>query len=108
MSEHSEISANVIKMFSIDPLKESKTDERRPIDKGGEPPDDGDMLKRVEKLESELAAIKTDVAVIRSNYATKQDLHKEIGAQTWKLVTFVSGFGTALAGAVYFIAHSVH
>lgn len=91
-----------------------------PLDKGGEPPDDGDMLKRVEKLESDLAAMKMDVAVIRANYATRSDvaveasairaeLHKEISAQTWKLITFVSGFGTALVGVTYFIfTHAVH
>ena len=90
-----------------------------PLDKGGEPPDDGDMLKRVEKLESDLAAMKTDMAVIRANYATRADisveassiraeLHKEISAQTWKLITFVSGFGTALVGVTYFIfTHTV-
>jgi hypothetical protein len=89
------------------------------LDKGGEPPDDGDMQKRVEKLESDLTAMKMDMAVIRANYATRADisveassiraeLHKEISAQTWKLITFVSGFGTALVGVTYFIfTHSV-
>jgi hypothetical protein len=86
----------------------------RPLDKGGEPPDDGDMLKRVEKLEADLATLKTDVAVIRANYATKADitgeassiraeLHREIGAQTWKLISFVCSFGAALVGVTYFI-----
>lgn len=90
------------------------------LDKGGEPPDDSDMQKRVEKLESDLAALKTDMAVVRANYATRGDisveassiraeLHKEISAQTWKLITFVSGFGTALVGVTYFIfTHTVH
>jgi hypothetical protein len=44
---------------------------------------------------------------VRSNYATKEDLHKEINAQTWKLVTFVCGFGTALVGATYFIVKHI-
>lgn len=91
---------------------------RRELDSGGEPPDDGDMEERVKKLEGiaektteRLAALEKDVAVIRSNYATKEDiraistdLHKELNAQTWKLVTFVCGFGTALVWATYFIS----
>jgi hypothetical protein len=85
-----------------------------PLDKGGEPPDDGSMQKRVEKLEADLATLKTDVAVIRANYATRADitgeassiraeLHREIGAQTWKLISFVCSFGAALVGVTYFI-----
>jgi hypothetical protein len=76
----------------------------RKVDSGGEPPDDSRMLARIETLEKDVATVKTDVAVIRSNYATREDIHKEISAQTWKLVTFVCGFGTALVAAVYFIA----
>ena len=47
--------------------------------------------------------------------ATKEDLKyfegsllREINTQTRRLVTFVCGFGTALAAAVFFIARNVH
>lgn len=33
-----------------------------------------------------------------------EDLHREINAQTWRLVTFVCSFGTALVAGTYFIA----
>jgi hypothetical protein len=39
--------------------------------------------------------------------ASKEDLHKELSAQTWRLVTFVCSFGTALVAATYFIAKHV-
>lgn len=88
------------------------------VDNGGGPPHNGDMEARVAKLEAiaettrdKIAGVETRLAVIEKTMATKDDLqamrvdlHKEINAQTWKLVTFVCGFGTALVGAVYFIA----
>jgi hypothetical protein len=100
----------------------------RSLDSGGLPPDDGDMEDRLARLETlaeqsaaylatlaqltrqnteHLNKLELDVADIRSNYASKEDLYKAIDAQTWRLVTFVCGFGTALAGATYFIATHV-
>ncbi|UTY59548.1 hypothetical protein [Massilia sp. erpn] len=67
-------------------------------------PYDKDMESRVSRLEMDLAAVKTDVAVIRSNYVTKEDLQRELHNMTWKFVTFVCSFGTALVAATYFIA----
>jgi hypothetical protein len=71
-----------------------------------------DRIDRLEKLSEQnaerLTVLGRDVAVIRSNYVTREHLHKEINAQTWRLITFVCGFGTALVGATYFIATHVH
>jgi hypothetical protein len=72
-----------------------------------EPADERTLEPRIARLEEDLTAVKMDVAVIRSNYATKDYLHKELNAQTWRLTTFVCGFGTVLAGAIYFIAVNV-
>lgn len=61
----------------------------------------GDMIeKRIEKLESDISSIKTDLAVIRSNYATATDLHKEISAQTkWICTILITIIGISL-GAI--------
>ncbi|MGI4938350.1 MAG: hypothetical protein ACRYF5_16655 [Janthinobacterium lividum] len=66
-----------------------------------------EILDRVVKLEQDVSAMKTDVAVIRSNYASKEDLHKEMNAQTWKIIIFVAGLGVSLTGVTYFIAKHV-
>jgi len=81
---------------------------------GGGPPDNGAMEARVSKLEAAVTDIREKMAAVDSRLAvidhrlegmaTKADLHKEINAQTWKLVTFVCGFGTALVAATYFVA----
>lgn len=57
-----------------------------------------ELIERVEKMERTLAA--TQEAV----HAMRVELHKEISGQTWKLVTFVCGFGGALVAATYFVA----
>ncbi|WP_458763546.1 hypothetical protein [Cupriavidus basilensis] len=41
---------------------------------GGEPPYNDDMEARIKALEDALATVKTDMAVVRSNYATKADI----------------------------------
>lgn len=53
-----------------------------------------DMLQRVKDLEAKVATIVTDVAIIKDKLATKEDiqsvkteLHKELNAQTWKIIT---------------------
>ena len=46
---------------------------------GGEPPVDDRLENRVNALEDDTRKIKTDVAVIRSNYVTREDLQREVG-----------------------------
>ncbi|WP_244635478.1 hypothetical protein [Pantoea agglomerans] len=60
----------------------------------------GDMLDRVKKLEDQMTSLVTDVAIIKSNYATKADLHEEIGKQTkWIALTIIGTVSVAMAVA---------
>ncbi|WP_261977365.1 MULTISPECIES: hypothetical protein [Enterobacter] len=52
-----------------------------------------DVLQRVKDLEAKVATLVTDVAIIKDKLATKEDiqsvkteLHKELNAQTWKII----------------------
>ncbi|MGS1071688.1 hypothetical protein [Burkholderia glumae] len=60
-----------------------------------------DRLARIETRLDQVAT-KSDLGDM------KAALHQEINAQTWRLVTFVCGFGTALVAAAYFVAKYVH
>ena len=67
------------------------------------------MLDRVKKLEDQVSSILVDVAVIKSNYATKTDvesvkseLHKAISAQTkWFVASLFIALGAGLTIAKY-------
>src|SRR5258708_7577237 len=82
-----------------------------PVDGGGSGGDDGKMEARISALES--ANLETRDRLIKietrmETLASKEDLHKEMSSQTWRLVTFVCSFGTALVAATYFVAKYVH
>lgn len=84
-----------------------------------EPPGGGDgggstLEARIAALETiaqrtdgRLHAIENDLAVVKSNYATREDLYRAIGEQTWKIIGTMVTFGTLLSGIVYFIARNV-
>jgi hypothetical protein len=87
------------------------TPYRKPPSSGGtEPPDMDILLERVDGLDADMRDVRDRLVRVESKldtFATKADLHHEINSQTWKLVTFVCGFGTALVAAVYYIATHV-
>lgn len=78
---------------------------------GGEPPDNGDMEARVAKLESASQQVLLDLAAMRSDskhYATKEDLHRELHASSWRIIGAMLTFGTFLVAVTYYIARNVH
>lgn len=71
---------------------------------GTEPPEPPmELTERVAKLESALNLVVTDVAVIRSNYATREDMHREFNLQTWRII----GAVLAAAGLVFAAARLI-
>ncbi len=75
---------------------------------GGEPPM-GSFEKRVESLEKGMSLIETDIAVIKSNYATRSDIAELKSELTNAIITqtrWMMGFmattaGISLAAAKY-------
>jgi hypothetical protein len=59
-------------------------------------------------MEERLYAVEQDVAVIRSNYVTREDLQKAMLEMTWRIIGFVLVSSSMLTGAVYHIARNVH
>lgn len=83
-----------------------------PVDPPRRGGDDDGMEERLRNLER-------DVAVIKSNYATKEDLQalgrtfeKSLSEQTWKIIGWGTGVmatvSTALVAAAFYIARNVH
>lgn len=76
--------------------------DQTPLDNGDGAQEDHAMNKRITTAERDLASLKTDVAVIRSNYVTKEDLQRELHNHTWRIIGAIA----ALTAAVFFIART--
>ena len=66
-----------------------------------------DLSERVSNLEADVRDVRDRLTRVESKldtFATKADLFEALNAQTWRLVTIVCGFGTALVAATYFFA----
>jgi tetrahydromethanopterin S-methyltransferase subunit B len=66
-----------------------------------------ELNERVSNLETDVRDVRDRLARVESKldtFATKADLFDALNAQTWRFVTFVCGFGTALVAATYFFA----
>lgn len=68
------------------------------------------MEERIQKLEAwaektsdRIAAIERELGIIRSNYATKEDLHRELHSLTWKVIGAIA----VLCAAVFWMARNV-
>ena len=68
------------------------------------------METRIAKLEDFAADTRERLARIEvrlEQTATSDEIHKEISSLTWRLMTFICTFGTALVAATYFLAKHV-
>lgn len=68
------------------------------------------MEERIQKLEAwaektteRIAAVERELGIIRSNYATKEDLHLELHSLTWKVIGAIA----VLCAAVFWMARNV-
>lgn len=92
-------------------VNKAKNPRRRSFDGGDGGGYDENMETRVLKLEECVTDFVTEardrLARIETRLdqtATSADMHREMTDQTWRLVTFVCGFGSALVAVTYFMA----
>jgi hypothetical protein len=76
----------------------------KPVDQGGQPPDNTDMEARVAKLEGIIPTLATKEDLLR----LEVKLHQEINSQTWRIIGAMITFGGLLSAATFFIARNVH
>jgi uncharacterized protein (DUF3084 family) len=62
------------------------------------------MESRVKSLETAMSQVQQDMAVLRANYATREDLHREVHALTWKILLAFGLIGSAISTVTFFIA----
>ena len=81
-----------------------------PFDGGDGGGYDDEMETRVGKLEEFVSDARDRLTRIETRLdqtATSAEMRKEMTDQTWRLVSFVCGFGTALVAATYFMATQI-
>lgn len=67
-----------------------------------------ELIERVVKIESVIPTLATKEDLVREIGGLRTELHKEIGAQTWRIIGATLTFGAMLTAAVFFIARNVH
>ena len=88
-------------------VNKTKNPQRRSFDGGDSGGYDENMETRVLKLEECVNDARDRLARIETRLdqtATSAEMHREMTDQTWRLVTFVCGFGSALVAVTYFMA----
>lgn len=77
--------------------------------RGAEPPYDGGMESRIQRLEADVAAIKEDVAVLRANsehFVTKADLQNQLTSLVKWIVGTAIGLGVAAVTVMTFVLNN--
>ncbi|SFC98656.1 hypothetical protein SAMN04515619_11859 [Collimonas sp. OK412] len=94
-------------VFLQEAIVKRKKTQRQSFDGGDGGGYDENMETRVLKLEECVNDARDRLARIETRLdqtATSADMHREMTDQTWRLVTFVCGFGSALVAVTYFMA----